>query len=118
MTGWHIRLKKNTETGETLASWATHSSGVPWLKELLAQGKAERIHNGGGYPNKYLVKAEDILPIVSEDEGLDATIGPVLCSASMTVLPGTWDGGVKRDQVLIASCAPDEILLIVQWDLS
>jgi len=68
---WWIRLSKGkAENGmfgseTTLANWDADSSGLEWLDELVAAGKAQNLRNDG-FPTRYEARAGDVLPLAYE----------------------------------------------------
>jgi hypothetical protein len=92
--GYSIKIEREGGKRETLANWLTSGWNHDWLRGLISEGKAEEylIH---GILKIYKARAGDVIPIISNDDLLNADAG-----------------GVKRNPEAIANCAPDEILEI------
>ncbi|MFD8083517.1 hypothetical protein ACFV4F_17665 [Kitasatospora sp. NPDC059722] len=89
-----------------LARWEIGASGITWVEELVAAGKAEQLIRGG-YPNRYTARAEHVLPLLAA--------GAVPGSGT-----GTWvqARAVETHPERIAACPADRALTIEVWDLS
>lgn len=74
MIGWMIvvsmqtpeernRSDQETKEATTLAQWEVGPGGIDWIEHLVDVSKAEKLYRGG-YPNRYSVRASDILPLL------------------------------------------------------
>ncbi|PQO94299.1 hypothetical protein C5614_20420 [Massilia phosphatilytica] len=110
MLGWSVlvvarspeeRDKSEDDSAYLLAKWQAQTSGLDFLNVLVRQGKARKLLSGG-YPERYVAKAVDFLPLISKRP------------------PGTM--GPHTEVILhedrIAACAPEQLLTIDAWDLS
>jgi len=119
MLAFHIIIRRRPEAAdggaeeEPLASWMVHPSGIQWLEDLAAEGKATM--GGNGYPVWFQARAADILPRIQA--GPPAHEGPCIIGEDY-VLPGgaTWD--LELDRERIAACPGDAMLDIAAWDQS
>lgn len=115
MIAFHIYVRRKSEAAEEepLASWRVHPSGLQWLEDLVAEGRATM--GGNGYPVWFQARAGDILPRIQG--GPPAHEGPVVIGEDY-VLPGsaTWD--LRLDRERMAACPAGEMLDIEAWDLS
>lgn len=109
MLGWWIIITEGQADGVlpskdgSLASWEAGLSGLRWLNDLVANGKAQKLR-GDGYPNRYEARAADVLPLLDEVTGrIDFT--------HKLFKP-------KFDRERIAACPPDLTLTIDAWDQS
>lgn len=109
MMGWWIVVSQGQPDGvmidkvDTLASWETGLSGLRWLNNLVASGKARKLR-GDGYPNRYEARAADVLPLLAEVTGrIDFTY--------KLFKP-------KFDRKRIAACPSDSVVTIDAWDQS
>lgn len=81
-----------------LAYWETGVMGVRWLQPLLAEGKVQQIRSGG-YPDRYVAQAGDVLPFLSNPASLPEVRGQVAlydehiaaCPATVTITINVWD---------------------------
>lgn len=111
MQGWSITITRETpeqrdssgpfDKESLLARWDTGSFGTRWVKHLAEAGKASE-HLRGGYPNRYVALARDVLPLIDN-------------------YAIAWDDRVRdlklhRDK--IAACPPEQAVTIEVWDLS
>ena len=89
-----------------LASWEVGVSGLRWLDDLVAQGKAVKL-NGNGYPTRYEARAADVLPLVESGNVAPPNNKP-------------WNpmGEIKLQPERIAATSPDQVLTIDGWDQS
>ncbi|MFD5922627.1 hypothetical protein ACFVYP_38630 [Kitasatospora sp. NPDC058201] len=87
-----------------LATWETGLFGADWIMELAASGKAEQL-SFDGYPNRFTVRAGEVLPLFDGD-----------------AIPGArpdvrvWSHELHPD--LIAACPADRTLTVDVWDQS
>ncbi len=120
MLGWQVLVFRGSERsadtpeGESIASWKTGTSGLQWLYDLVQRGEAVDL-GGNGYPNRYSIVANVLLPIISS--GLPLNDGPAVIGDDY-FFPKGWSTKVKLDRQKIAVCPADAQLLIEQWDLS
>lgn len=109
MLGWWIVVSQGQPDGvmidkaDTLASWEVGVSGLRWINDLVANGKAQKLR-GDGYPNRYEALAADVLPL------LDAVTGRIDFTYKLFK--------PKFDRERIAGCSPDAVVTIDAWDQS
>ena len=91
-----------------LANWETSVGGIDWVTRLTQEGKASQL-SSGGYPNRYTVKAGDVLPMLAKGipDHDDMTI-----IGEDYVMPDGWKGNIIQHQDKIAACQPDQVLTI------
>ena len=99
MLGWQIIVRKESSEN-SLASWTSGLGGTDWLYKLVKEDRAKDL-GGNGYPNNYLAKASEILPLLTA-ESINSIGGANL--------------RLKIDQ--ITNCSIDENLIIEAWDQS
>ena len=106
MLGWMIIVSKESDDKAELVRWETSNPMVNWLTPLKAEGVIQMVYNGGGYPNKYIVKAGDLFPIILNDDVIfdENNFG--------------HSRDIKRNAQAIEGCQPDEMLCVEMWDLS
>lgn len=63
-----------------LAQWEAGAEGLRWIEKLVKQGKAAKV-SGSGYPNRYISRAGDVLPLI-EGGGIQSSQGASGFSAS------------------------------------
>jgi hypothetical protein len=109
MLGWWITIKslppeeadkllsKEASAPYMLANWEVGVSGLRWLNELVDAGKAQQLKNGS-YPNRYVCKAADVLPVIET--------------------PKEWMKNLVHRPENIAKCTPETVLTVDAWDLS
>ena len=120
MLGWDVQVFRRHEsrpdaTGELpLASWQTGVSGLRWLDDLVQRGQAVDL-GGNGYPNRYSIAANVLIPIISA--GLPANDNPVVIGDDY-FLPKGWSSKVKLNRQKIAECPAEAQLLVEAWDQS
>jgi len=125
MLGWNIGVYKLKDGGESpataeshegarLAIWQTGLGGLDWLDELVKAGKAINL-GGNGYPYRYTVTAENIIPRIIETPPGARTLWQ--CEAS-DVLTDKWEGKTVVDRAVAEHCRLDEWLLVEAWDES
>ncbi|HHK7934327.1 MAG: hypothetical protein PHS77_12250 [Gallionellaceae bacterium] len=109
MLGWWIVVSEGQPDGvmidkaNTLASWEAGLSGLRWLNDLVADGKARKLRSDG-YPNRYEARAADVWPL------LDEVTGRIDFSHKLFKL--------QIDRQRLAACPPDLVLTIDAWDQS
>lgn len=100
---WFVIYPEGADQKEaTLASWETGIDGLNWIKPLVCAGKAVQTRNDG-YPNWYIVKAAEVLPLLADLGGAE---------------PRTKKYNLNLRSDNIAACAPDTTLVIHAWDRS
>jgi hypothetical protein len=121
MLGWDVSVRREVEEsapnatdGLLLASWQTGPFGLQWLDELVKDGKAIDL-GGNGYPDRYRVVANVLLPILTT--GLQSSDSPPVVGDDYA-LPRGWSSRVKLNRQRISECADTEHLLVEAWDLS
>ncbi|MFF2660528.1 hypothetical protein ACFVUH_24605 [Kitasatospora sp. NPDC058032] len=86
--------------GEVLAQWETGLGGLDWIAALAAAGRAEQLRFDG-YPLRYAVRAEEVLPLLADGSVFDA--GHRSC---------------EPHPERVAACPPDALLTVDAWDQS
>ncbi|MFB7471411.1 hypothetical protein [Kitasatospora sp. NPDC056184] len=86
--------------GEVLATWETGLGGLDWIAALAAAGRAEQLRFDG-YPLRYTVRAEEVLPLLADG----SVFGP-----------GHQPGELHPERV--AACPSDAVLTVDAWDQS
>ena len=123
MIGWLIIVAQQTPeerdssvggNASNLANWETSVGGVNWLEKLTKEGKATKL-SSGGYPNRYVAIARDVLPLITDMP--PPHTGPTIIGDDY-VMHGDWIGNVVIDYNKIAACPSDQILTIDAWDQS
>lgn len=94
-----------------LARWETGVNGTDWLDKLVEAGKAECIGGHCGYPMRYVSKARDVLPLITDKP-------PAYQGIARHESQMPWVSDVEIHQKKIAACPPDAVLTIDKWDLS
>ncbi|NHZ93650.1 hypothetical protein F2P45_32320 [Massilia sp. CCM 8733] len=84
-----------------LAGWDTGACGTGWVNRLVKAGKASE-HLRGGYPNRYVALARDVLPLIGADD----------------IAQDDWVRDMRLHQDRIAACPPEQAVTIEVWDLS
>jgi hypothetical protein len=97
-----------------LANWETSLDGIDWIEKLTEEGKATRLLSGG-YPNRYIATAGDVLPLIAS--GLPARTWPIGVGVNR-VMAGGWTSNVEINLNKISTCPTDQILTIEVWDQS
>lgn len=118
MLGWQVFVNKESEAdtaGQSMISWHTGLGGLPWLDELVKQGLVEEL-GGSGYPNKYSGQASILLPQIMPSMLL--SYEGKLVIGDDYVLKGTENQSIKIDKSKIATCKPNDQLIIEIWDMS
>ena len=114
MLGWHITVRWTSPAGMSveLGRWQSGASGVRWLDDLVAKGRASRGDNG--YPLGYTVRVEDATPVLRD--------GPPSVRKVWMKDPGdvvTKDWGKSRiDLQALDAVPPGEMLYVEAWDES
>lgn len=106
MMGWMVLVYPKSNEDAKLASWEVGVSGLRWLDDLVAEGKAVKL-NGNGYPTRYEARAADVLPLVESGSAVPPTNKPK-----------DWIGALKLRPDNIAATSPDQVLVIDAWDQS
>ena len=113
MIGWRIVVSSQTpeerdraeidaREATILAEWEIGLEGIDWLQQLAQDGKATQL-SVSGYPNRYMARADDVLPLLDN-----------------------WRGEIERRAYhifewhadRIAACPAEQVLTIDAWDLS
>jgi hypothetical protein len=125
MLGWNISIFRQTDGGSSpatvesvrgtrLAVWQTGLRGLDWIDAFVKTGKAIDL-GGNGYPNRYTAIAENLIPhILDEPPAAHLTW---VCEKN-DVLSEKWEGKTVIDRAVVATCRPDEWLMIEAWDES
>ena len=124
MLGWHVSVYRQPDgglpataksgRGRRLAVWQSGLGGLEWLDELVKAGKAVDL-GGNGYPCRYSVTAENLVPrVVDTPPGARST----WASGPGDVLGKNWEGRTKVARAAATACRPDEWLLVEAWDES
>jgi len=118
MLGWWFQIDRagfglgQCPAGETsLASWESGTDGLRWIDELVEAGDAEHV-GGDGYPFRYIVRADFVLPMLTNRQP------PALRGAPAAVDGEGGLGVPKFHGERIAACSPAELLHVEVWDLS
>jgi len=118
MLGWEILIQRvNPERPlpeRVLARWVIGPRGLDWLDQLVKEGKAELLLDGG-YPTRFAAVARDVLPKLA---GAPPRHDGPLVIGEDYILPGGWPRDVRIDRDKLSACPPDEKLVIEAWDLS
>ncbi len=111
MQGWSMMITLETpqqrdapipmDKEAILAHWDTGSFGTRWVKRLAEAGKASE-HLRGGYPNRYVALARDVLPLIDNDG----------------IAHDDYVRDVKLYRDRIAACPPEQAVTVEVWDLS
>ena len=106
MLGWMVLVYPKSNEDAKLASWEVGVSGLRWLDDLVAEGKAVKL-NGNGYPTRYEARAVDVLSLVESGNVAPPNNKP-------------WNpmGEIKLQPERIAATSPDQVLVIDAWDQS
>lgn len=126
--GWRVSVYRQVEdraspsadhdpTGIRVAIWRAHAYGLDWLKDLAASNDAVHLADNSGYPIRYTVRAQALLPVIQAGPPRARTTG-VLSLPGDTVDLGSLPGGVMIDQAAIEDCQAHEWLQIEAWDES
>ena len=132
MLGWSVVVStQNPEERDSdsdpdrkakvLASWETGVDGIGWLHRWVENGIA-RIHSlKGGYPNRYIIQAEHLLPVLTEGTPFSAGRGMWAYDEWNNVpqlIPGNENWSAVTYSERIAVCPLDRLLTVEVWDLS
>ena len=115
MLAWEVFVFRNAEAKreDLIVHWMTSSSGLDWLDQLVKAGKASE-NPGCGYPDRYLIAAGVLLPILYK--GLPSNRSPPVIGDDYFI-PEGWNGSVVWEQDA-KTCSESDILLIEAWDQS
>ncbi len=130
MLGWSVIVSTQTpeerdadtqRTAAVLASWETGVYGTKWLHQWIDGGIAQVHQLKGGYPNRYIVPAHRLLPLLSE--GTPFTPGTDIWAYdewndTSRLISGSENWSVETHPEKIAACPPDKLLTVEVWDLS
>lgn len=125
MLGWWIRVYAQTpeqieaatpEEGRAavLAQWEAGLGGLRWIERLVESGRAQRL-SAGGYPNRYIARAADLLPLLVN--GPPSHEGPAMIGDD-DVLPAHRRGTFERFADRIDAVSPEQVLTVEAWDQS
>ncbi|UOD33013.1 hypothetical protein INH39_16075 [Massilia violaceinigra] len=111
MQGWSITITLETaqrrdapvpiDKEAILGYWDTGSFGTNWVKHLVETGKASE-HLRGGYPDRYVALARDVLPLID----------------NYGIAHDDYVRDVKLHRDRIAACPPEQAVTVEVWDLS
>jgi hypothetical protein len=115
MLGWEVFAFRNSSAkrDDLVVHWMTSVFGLDWLDQLVKYGKANDL-GGNGYPNRYKVPANVLIPFLSN--GLPANRSPLVIGDDY-VLPEGWEGEIVRRQDP-ATCGSNDTLFLEVWDQS
>jgi len=125
MLGWWIivsthtpeerdRADQDTKRSGVLAQWEAGVEGVFWIEDLVGSGRAKKLSRSG-YPNRYTVRASDVLPLLyatptpsgeTKVAGIDGPLGVV------------WGGMNEFHAERADRCPADLMLTVDAWDQS
>lgn len=114
MLGWDVRVYRPTAPDVSIARWTTGVFGLKWLDQLVEDSKAVDL-GGNGYPNKYVIAAGVLLPIIKA--GLPANDSPLVIGDDY-VLPAGWSGDIQWNQQEVLACDGNDQLIVEAWDQS
>lgn len=123
MMGWWIVIADETpeerdanpdKKSAVIASWESSFGGLTWLKELAMLNKATKLLSNG-YPNRYVARAGDVLPLIENGPPKHADMDVI---GDDYVIPNGWSGQITLHHEKIAACHPDSVLTIDAWDQS
>ncbi len=125
MLGWHISIYRQTNGGESpatfesaegtrLSVWQAGIGGLDCFRELVEAGKAIDL-GGNGYPCRYTATAENLIPRFIETPP-QAREHWLLDAGD--VVTDKWEGKTVVDGTTAAQCRPDEWLIVEAWDES
>ena len=126
MLGWWIVVSEGQPDGvmidkaNTLASWEAGLSGLRWLNDLVADGKARKLRSDG-YPNRYTSTADIVLPLITGDAIKPADDGIWVFGmdeGEEYAQPPGWMGKVNLRPESIRTCPTNAALTIDAWDQS
>lgn len=92
-----VRTRDETQA-VMLAYWEAGVSGIRWLEQLVSEGKAAQVKSGG-YPNRYVIQAGKLLPLLADSANLPEVRGQVAlysdhleaCPETATLTIDVWD---------------------------
>lgn len=103
-----------------LAQWEAGADGLRWIEKLVKQGKAAKV-SGSGYPNRYISRAGDVLPLI-EGGGIQSSQGAVwifgIDEGEEYAQPPGWMGKIEVHADRVAACPAKHFLTIDAWDQS
>lgn len=119
MLGWLVIVstclpEEDVLADNIIARWEVGPGGIDWIEKLVESGKADQ-RSFSGYPNRYIARAGDVLPLLTENP--PAHTGPAIFGDDY-VLPANWRGQVTMYPERIKGCADDSVLTIDAWDQS
>ena len=117
MLGWDVLVFRNAvpaKDEKSIVHWETGPSGLRWLDNLAKEGKAFDL-GGNGYPMRYKISADVLLPIIKG--GPPPNDGGAVMGDDYYRAAG-WTRTRTFDAAAIDSCAPGQMLLIEAWDQS
>lgn len=97
-----------------LATWRSNVAGLDWLKKLSDGGKVIYL-GGNGYPERYLAKVKDILPLIKN--GPPAHKGPLVIGDDY-VTPSGWVSEITIHLEQFSKLDPETSIVIDGWDES
>ncbi len=117
MLGWMIIVRPGVDASDSdvLAKWETSVSGIDWLDALERDGKAQCVSRHG-YPTRFLVPAECVLPYLRSGHP-PLHDGPEVIGDDY-VTPRGWSGPMTIDNDRLASCNSTHSWTVDAWDLS
>lgn len=130
MVGWWIILSAQTpeerdadndRKAKNLATWETGVQGLAWVKQLMEKGKMRESALNGGYPNRYIGLASDLLPLFQDgpplSPGIDVHAYDEFANKDVTVRGDrNWNVTLHPDR--IAACPTWKLLTLEIWDQS
>ena len=130
MLGWRItvsslppelknQMSREEQRGYDLATWETGLGGTSWLEALAAEGKATWDKSSGGYPWRFVAKAADVLPVITD--GLPVHKGVVVIGSGLGdeyVTPAGWSTPVQLRPDNFTQIPPEAMITIDAWDQS
>lgn len=143
MMGWHISLHRLTNeasirppfadarvhpqrkaefdegaVGERVAVWQAGVGGLQWIEHAAGRDGGIALSRNG-YPNWYLVRAADLLPVICNRRSHEPPMCeyPTWITGDGDVLLSGWLGKTTIDEAM-NRCDPNEWLLVEAWDES
>jgi hypothetical protein len=131
MLGWWIIISRqspeerdNSDTeikrAAILAQWETGAFGIRWIELLTEAGKATKLAKNG-YPNRYIARAGDVLPLLENGGIRPPNNTPWIFGGDegeeYAQPPGRM-GKVEIYADRVAECPADLVLTIDAWDQS
>ena len=114
MLGWEIFVERERD-GVTLAAWTVGIDGLNWIHHLESQGLAVAVQQNG-YPSKYIVKAQDVLPLLRLGAVPPHDSPEVL--GDDYVLPPKFSAKYLLNESELDNCRPEDKIVIDAWDQS